>query len=150
MRIADVMEHRVEVADASMPADRAWAHMRRRGLQLYLVTDPSGPVGIVTREQLGGRGGEGNRCDRVLGQFVKGGPVYATPDTDVTHAAKALRPRLEGCLQIWQDGRLAGVITLAHLLDLVARLVRESRRRRPPRSRQPAPAAGGAGVTQSS
>lgn len=130
MRIAEVMESRVALADASMPADDAWAQMRRRGLQLYVVTDASGAIGVVTREQLGGRDGAANRCDRALGHFVRRGAVTTTPDTEVGHVAQALRPRIEGCLQVWKDGRLAGVVTLAHLLDVVARL---TPRARPPR-----------------
>ena len=124
MRVADMMETRVEAADASTSAQTAWQHMRRRGLRLYVVMDASGIIGVVTREQLGGRGGGLNRSDRVLREFVKSGDIVTTAETPVKALARTLEPRIEGCLPVVQEGRLVGVLTLSHLLHLIARLER--------------------------
>ena len=124
MRVADIMERRVEVADASTPAEAAWVHMHRRGLRLFAVTDPSGTIGLVTRERLGGRNGRRNRAGRVLRDFVDAGNVSTTPEKPATHLAALLGSRIEGCVPVLQRGHLVGVITLAHLIDVIVRLER--------------------------
>jgi acetoin utilization protein AcuB len=45
----------------------------------------------------------------------------AAPDTTVREAANLLRGRHIGCLPIVEDGRLVGIVTVADLLDLLAR-----------------------------
>jgi acetoin utilization protein AcuB len=127
MRVADIMETRVEAADASTSAEAAWLHMRRRGLRLYVVMDADGTIGVVTREQLGGRGGALNRFDRVLRDFVKSGAIVTTSETPLRELARTLEPRVEGCLPVVHGGRLVGVLTLSHLLDVIGRLERVHR-----------------------
>ena len=56
MRVADVMETRVDVADAGTGADEAWAHMQQHDLQSLIVTDAGRIVGILGRERLAGPG----------------------------------------------------------------------------------------------
>jgi hypothetical protein len=97
MRVEDIMEADVEVADPSTPAHAAWDRMRRHGLRMFAVIDTTGIVGLVTRKQLGGRGGALNHRDRTLGDFVRSDVVSTTPDcslaelrhcsTDVSRAA---------------------------------------------------------------
>ena len=148
MRVANMMEARVEVADASTSAQTAWLHMRSRGLRLYVVMDDNGVVGVVTREQLGGRDGALKRVNRVLRDFVRSGPLVTTPETSVRELARTLESRVEGCLPVVHGGHLAGVLTLSHLLDVIVRLERlhrpAARRTRRPTKRYEGSALAGA------
>jgi CBS domain-containing protein len=124
MRVADIMESRVEVADASTPAEAAWLHMRRRGLRAFAVTDPSRTIGVVTRTRLGGRNGTLHRAGRVLRDFVDVGDVSTTRDKPAAQLARLLGSRIEGCVPVLERGHLIGVITVRHLLDVLVRLER--------------------------
>ena len=57
MRVADVMETRVDVAEAGTGADEAWAHMQQHDLHSLIVTDAGRIVGILGRARLAGPGG---------------------------------------------------------------------------------------------
>ena len=140
MRVKDIMEAAVEAAEASMPASVAWNRMRRRGLRMFAIVDSTGVIGLVTREQLSGRGGPLKRRDRTLGDFVRTGGVSTTPECTVTHAAAMLHGQIEGCVPVLRGTQLVGVLTVAQLLERLMRS-RHERRVRGVQSahREPAP-----------
>ena len=131
MRVADVMETRVEAANAEMPAEAAWNHMRRRGLRLYVVVDSANTLGVVTRHQLGGPDGRRNREARVLKDFVESDPAVVTPDAQAAKVARVLDSRRGGFVAVLREGHLVGVLTMTHLLRALVRL--EQRRAVRPR-----------------
>ncbi len=128
MRVGDIMDTNVAAADARTPAATAWTQMQDQDIRTFVVSDRSGIIGLVTREQLGGAGGDLNRCGRVLGDFVRRGRVVTTPESPVGSAARLFGPHVDGCVPVLDRGRLVGVLTVSHLLQIIARMERLLRR----------------------
>jgi len=127
MRVADVMETRVDVAEASTSANEAWAHMQQHDLQSLIVTDAGRIVGILGRARLEGPGGEPHGNDRTLAELLPHEPVTIPAEYPVSRAVGLLEGDLSGCVAVLDHGRLVGVLTLSGLLRRLA--MREARRR---------------------
>jgi len=129
VRVKDIMETAVEAAEPSTPASVAWNRMRRRGLRMFAIVDTTGVIGLVTRSQLSGRGGPLKRRDRTLGDFVRTGVVSTTPECTLRRAATMLEGQIDGCVPVLQGTQLVGVLTIAQLIQRLARSGRERRMR---------------------
>lgn len=120
MRVADLMETNVEVADCGMPAEDAWRFMRDRDLALLVVTRDQDIVGVVTRHQLDGPHGRENREDRTLNAFLRGSGLTLTPECSTQHAADLLDGSTCGCVPVLDRGHIVGVVTTAGLLRRIS------------------------------
>jgi acetoin utilization protein AcuB len=121
MRLQDIMERTVDTAAENEPAQQAWQRMRLDGIHHLVVTSGSEVVGVISERDLGGRGGARIREGRSVGELMTRSPVVAAPETTVRQAANLMRGRSIGCLPVIKDGRLAGIVTVTDLLELLGR-----------------------------
>jgi CBS domain-containing protein len=60
-----------------------------------------------------------------LGDLMKKDPVTVTPETTTLEAIALMRRHRIGCLPVVHDGRLVGVVTESHFLDIARDLLEE-------------------------
>lgn len=120
MRVADVMETRVDVADACTHAEDALAYMRQHRLSSLAVTSGDRIVGIVGRNRLDNTDGAAGRQGRTLAEYLSADPIAIPADYPLGKAAEALEGNASGCVPVLDNGRLVGVLTLSGLLHRLA------------------------------
>jgi CBS domain-containing protein len=120
MRVADVMETRVEVRDGCTLAEDAWTYMREHRLSSLVVTSGGRLTGVVSRDRLDVPDGPAGRVDRTLAEFLPGDPIAVPADYPIARAAGLLEGGASGCVAVLDHGRLVGVLTLSGLLRRLA------------------------------
>ncbi|HEX4912699.1 MAG TPA: CBS domain-containing protein [Vicinamibacterales bacterium] len=122
MRVYEVMNKDVETVKPAVHASEAKARMRQRKLRHLVVTQGSELQGIVSERDLGG-----SKLPKVLGDWTVGdlmtAPVVTvTTRTPIRRAAALMKGRSIGSLVVTSaNGRVAGIVTVADLLELLAR-----------------------------
>ena len=139
MRISDVMTTNVHTVDALESLAGARKAMQDRGIHHLVVVRDGRVAGLVTSELLDwGEAESIARVEDVMFRHVASG----TPDLTVRQAADLLRGRAAGALPIFDGDRLAGIVTVSDLLDLLGRCdvadAQRSRRRTPRQRRRKA------------
>jgi acetoin utilization protein AcuB len=121
MRMFELMTRDVQTVKPSMAAEDAWALMRRKGIH-HLVAMRDGKVaGILSDRDVGGRAGSAVRMGRSVADLMTTAVVTRAPNDTVRSAANVMRGRSLGCLPIVDGGRLVGIVTIADLLEVLAR-----------------------------
>jgi len=118
MRLKDIMSTKVEAVRPEDTLERAHALMRLRGIHHLVVIDRHQVVGMLTEEGL--RIGEAEGIARVMDAMVRH-VVTGTPDMTIRQAANLMRGRPEGALPVFAGSRLAGIVTVSDLLDVLGR-----------------------------
>ena len=120
MRVSEIMSEGVQTIGAGATAADARALMRMKGIHHLVVTRGSKPTGLVSARDLG--------AGRVTGEAAPTvGEVMAMPiatvdvATPVGKAANLMRGRAIGSLVVTRGGRVAGIVTVSDLLELVGR-----------------------------
>jgi acetoin utilization protein AcuB len=121
MRLMEIMTTDVETASPGEDAERAFQRMRTHRIHHLVVMDGRQVVGVVSDRDLGGPRGKGVRDGRTVSELMSEQAVTASPTTSVRQAANLLRARTIGCLPVVENGRLAGIVTLTDLLELLGR-----------------------------
>jgi CBS domain-containing protein len=122
MRVSEVMSTPARVIALSETASAAWEAMRLHRTHHLVVTGPDGRVvGIVTAGDLGGRRGESVRTGRLVSDLMTEKVVGAAPDTTVREAANLMRGHAVNCLPVFKGSKLAGIVTVLDLLELIGR-----------------------------
>ncbi|HQR46382.1 MAG TPA: CBS domain-containing protein [Thermoanaerobaculia bacterium] len=121
MKVRDVMHTNVETVDQEERADAAYNLMRVRRIHHLIVTAGPEIVGVLSERDLGGRDREAMRLTHKVLNFMTPYAVKAKPEMTVRQAANLMRGWSIGCLPVVERGRLAGIITVSDLLDLVAK-----------------------------
>lgn len=122
MRVQDVMTEDVQTMAPDDPAEDAWELMRRHGFHHVVVTTESGAVvGILSDRDAGGTRGHSLRRGRTVEELMTRHVVTVDPSTTVRKAANLMRGRSIGCVVVTNRGRVAGIVTVADLLELVGR-----------------------------
>ncbi|MFO0981336.1 MAG: CBS domain-containing protein [Planctomycetota bacterium] len=121
MRLQDIMNADVQTIGIDMPAKAAWAKMSSKRIHHLVVLRQGMVVGVVSDRDLGGRHGNAFREGKVVGDLMTHYAVTAKPTTTVRQAANLLRGRSIGCLPVLNKGKLAGIITVSDLLELLGR-----------------------------
>ena len=121
MRLMEIMTTEVETAPSTEPAERAFERMRTRRIRHLVVMDGRQVVGVLSERDVGGVRGSQIRAGKTVGELMSAQAVIASPTTTVRQAANLLRARTIGCLPIVEDGKLAGIVTLTDLLELLGR-----------------------------
>jgi CBS domain-containing protein len=121
MRVAEVMTSPVQTISASTKADDAWTTMRDKRIHHLVVLDGREIAGVVSERDLGGRRGAATRANHTVGDLMTTAVVTAEPDTTVRRAADLMRGRSIGCLVVVSGRKVAGIVTTADLLVLLAR-----------------------------
>ena len=118
MRLKDIMSTAVESVRPGETLERAQARMRLGRLHHLVVIDRRQVVGILTEAALQARQAEGvAKVEDAMSRHV----VTGTPDMTVRQAANLMRGRAEGALPVIAGQRLAGIVTVTDLLDVLGR-----------------------------
>jgi CBS domain-containing protein len=121
MRVQDVMTTEVRTISPTSPAEDAWELMRRGGFHHVVVSRGSRVAGILSDRDAGGRQGTSVRRNRTVEELMTKSVVTVTPTTTIRRAANLMRGRSIGCVVVTDRGRVAGIVTVADLLELLGR-----------------------------
>ena len=121
MRVQDVMTERVRTVGPSAGAEEAWNLMRLHGIHHLVVTEANQVVGVLSDRDAGSRRGGAIRINRAVADLMTVPALTVEPTTTVRQAANLMRGRSIGCLVVVKSGRVAGIVTVSDLLDLVGR-----------------------------
>ncbi len=121
MRLETVMNRNVETVSPREPAEDAWRRMRGSRIRHLVVVDGGRVAGVVSDRDLGGSHGAAVRGQRTVAELMTPQLVSAKPTTTVRQAANLLRGHVVGCLPVFDGGKLAGIVTVSDLLDLIGR-----------------------------
>ena len=122
MRVYEVMSKGIESVKPDVLASEARNRMRQRKIHHLIVTRNGDAVGIVSDRDLGGQ-----KLPRSLGAWTVADlmttPVLTvTTRTPVRRAAALMKGRSIGSLVVTAaNGKVAGIVTVGDLLDLMAR-----------------------------
>ena len=121
MRVYEVMSRSVETVKPAVEASEAKTRMRHKNIHHLVVTEGSELQGIVSDRDLGGP-----KLPKVLGKWTVGdlmtSPVITvTSRTAVRRAAALMKGRSIGALVVTSaNGKVAGIVTVADLLEQIA------------------------------
>ncbi len=122
MRVYEVMSKAVETVKPQVHASEAKTRMRNRNIHHLVVMEGTKLAGIVSERDLGG-----SKLSKVLGrrtveELMTTPVVTVTTRTPVRRAAALMKGRSIGSLVVTSaNGKLAGIITVADLLELLVR-----------------------------
>jgi CBS domain-containing protein len=122
MRVYEVMSKAVETVKPGVQASEAKTRMRQKKIHHLVVTEGAKLQGIVSDRDLGGP-----KLPKVLGKWTVGdlmtSPVITvTTRTLVRRAAQLMKGRSIGSLVVTSaNGKVAGIVTVADLLEHIAR-----------------------------
>ena len=123
MRVYEVMSKHVETVKPAVRASEAKTRMRQKKIHHLVVTQGAELQGVVSERDLGGP-----KLPKVLGTWTVGdlmtSPVVTvTTRTPIRRAAALMKGRSIGSLVVTsQNGKVAGIVTVADLLALLARI----------------------------
>lgn len=125
MRVYEVMSKAVETVKPGVHASEARTRMRQRNIHHLVVTEGAQLQGIVSDRDLGGP--KMPKLPKTLGKWTVG-DLMSSPVTTVTtrtlvrRAAALMKGRSIGALVVTSPhGKVAGIVTVSDLLELLAR-----------------------------
>jgi acetoin utilization protein AcuB len=121
MRVQDVMNEDVKTIAPTAGAEEAWNLMRLHGIRHLVVKSGSQVVGVLSDRDAGGRAGAALRMGQTVSDLMTAPAVTVEPATTVRQAANMMRGRSIGSLVVVKGARVAGIVTVADLLELVGR-----------------------------
>jgi acetoin utilization protein AcuB len=121
MRLLEIMTTDVKTASPAEDAERAFQRMRNQRIRHLVVMEGRKVIGVLSERDVGGARGGATRSGKTVGELMSGQVVTASPTTSIHQAANLLRARTIGCLPILDGGKLAGIVTLTDLLELLGR-----------------------------
>ena len=122
MRVYEVMTKAVSTVKPAVLASEAKNRMRQEHIHHLVVTEGSELKGVVSERDLGGP-----KLPRILGKWtvedlMTTPVVTVTSRTPVRRAASLMRGRSIGSLVVTSaNGKVAGIVTVANLLNLLER-----------------------------
>lgn len=122
MRVYEVMSKGVETVKPAVKASEAKTRMRQKNIHHLVVTQGAELQGVVSERDLGGP-----KLPKLLGRWTVGdlmtSPVVTvTTRTPIRRAAALMQGRSIGSLIVTSpNGKVAGIVTVADLLNLLAR-----------------------------
>jgi CBS domain-containing protein len=119
MRIREIMTEPVETVPPSMPLDQAAGLMRALRVHHLVVKDASKIAGILSTTDLPqpGAAHDGGVVRDVMSHNV----ATINDGETVRRAANLMRGRNIGCIVATRNGRMAGIVTVSDLLDLLGK-----------------------------
>jgi len=121
MRLVDFMTRPVRTVGVEASASDAWEAMRRHRIRHLVVQSDGRMVGVLSAEDLGGRGGEAVRHGRLVSELMTRKAITATPATTVREAANLMRGHSINCLPVCDGEKVTGMVTSLDLLELLGR-----------------------------
>ena len=122
MRVYEVMSKDIETVRPAVRASEARTRMRQKKVHHLVVTQGAELQGVVSERDLGGP-----KLPKVLGTWTVGdlmtSPVVTvTTRTPIRRAAALMKGRSIGSLIVTSpNGKVAGIVTVADLLNVLAR-----------------------------
>jgi acetoin utilization protein AcuB len=116
MRLAQIMTQDVLGTTPQHLVADAMEEMRRRNVHHLVVIDDGNVVGILSM-----RDGTGVAAGSRVGDVMRTELVTASTETTVREAANLLRGNMIGCLPVFEDDQLVGIVTITDLLELLGR-----------------------------
>jgi len=142
MRVYEVMSKAVETVKPAVHASEAKTRMRQKRIHHLVVTQGSDLTGIVSERDLGGPKLPKGLGKWTVADLMTSPVITVTTRTPIKRAAALMKGRSIGSLVVTSaNGKLAGIVTVSDLLDLLARKPERKSNRERQRSR-----AGGTGV----
>jgi acetoin utilization protein AcuB len=117
----EIMTTEVETAPPNDDAETAFQRMRTGRIHHLVVMDGRRVVGVLSERDVGGVRGGQIRNGKTVGELMSAQAITASPTTTIRQAANQLRARNIGCLPIVENGKLAGIVTVTDLLELLGR-----------------------------
>ena len=120
MRVYEVMTKAVETVRPAVLASEAKNRMRQKNIHHLVVTQGTELRGVVSERDLGGA-----KLPKTLGRWtvedlMTTPVVTVTTRTPVRRAASLMKGRSIGSLVVTSaNGKVAGIVTVADLLDLI-------------------------------
>jgi CBS domain-containing protein len=122
MRVYEVMSKAVETVRPAVHASEAKTRMRQKKIHHLVVTKGSELTGIVSERDLGGPKLPKSLGEWTVADLMTTPVVTVTSRTQVRRAAALMRGRSIGSLVVTTaNGKLAGIVTVADLLEVIAR-----------------------------
>ena len=121
MRVYEVMTKAVETVKPAVLASEAKTRMRQKHIHHLVVTQGSELRGVVSERDLGGPKLPKTLGRRTVEDVMTSPVVTVTTRTPVRRAAALMKGRSIGSLVVTSaNGNVAGIVTVADLLDLIA------------------------------
>jgi CBS domain-containing protein len=121
MRVAEIMSARVEtIAAGATPAD-ARDLMRMKGIHHLVVTSGSKPAGLVSARDLASIKSDRPEPFATVAELMSTPVTTVDVTTTVGKAANLMRGHAIGSLVVTRRGKVAGIVTVSDLLELVGR-----------------------------
>jgi CBS domain-containing protein len=122
MRVYEVMSKAVETVNPAVHASEAKTRMKRTKIHHLVVTKGSALAGIISERDLGGPRLPKSLGDWTVEDLMTAPVVTVTTRTSVRRAAALMKGRSIGSLVVTSaNGKVAGIVTVADLLDVIAR-----------------------------
>jgi CBS domain-containing protein len=121
MRVQDLMTKPVFTVPPTASAEDAWELMRARRVRHLVVSDNNRVVGVLSNRDTGGVRGAAARRNRTVAELMTKPVVTVPPAATIRKAANLMRGRSIGCLVVTGRDRIAGIVTVTDLLDLIGR-----------------------------
>lgn len=121
MRVEEIMTRKVETARAEDTVRKAAERMKSLRIHHLIVMQGREIAGVVSDRDLRRYlASEGHKETPLLAVMTPH-TICASPRDPVKRAANLLRGYWIGCLPVVDGGRLAGIVTITDLLDLIGR-----------------------------
>lgn len=121
MRIREVMSEEVQTVAPTVSADQAFEQMRVKNVHHLVVMNSGQLVGLLSERDAGGRRGTAVRQRRTVAELMTPRVVTIRPDATIRQAANLMRGRSIGSLVVVDGRRVAGIVTVSDLLELLGR-----------------------------
>lgn len=121
MRARDIMTKGVLTVSSGTSADEAWQFMRARRIHHLLVGSVTKPMGVLSERDLGGRAGASVRRGNTVDDLMTRDVVTVPDGETIRKIANVMRGRSIGCVLVTERRKIAGIITVSDLLELVGR-----------------------------
>ncbi len=118
MKISEIMSERVVTIDQREPVIAAARLLKRMNLGALPVTDRSGKlVGMLTDRDIVVRcvAAGGDPREMTVGDIMSRGVVTASPESEVSDAARRMGRGQVRRLPVVEDGKLVGMLSLADM-----------------------------------
>jgi len=119
MRVREIMTEPVETVVATTRIDEAAGLMKGLRIHHLVVKEGSNIVGLVSARDL--PRARAPRDERVVRDVMSLNVATIDENETVRRAANVMRGRNIGCLVATQGGRIAGIVTVSDLLDLLGK-----------------------------
>lgn len=119
MQIEEIMSKNVQTIKEGVSAEDARYRMQTAGVHHLVVTKENKLTGILSERDLGSRRSNLSIKGKTAGDLMASNVVSIQSNATVRQAANLLRGRLVGCLPVFKQDKLVGIVTVTDLLETI-------------------------------